>query len=349
MDHKKGRKLLIRLGCLIIFLVSLIALGELISRLVYYRVYNFKSMRDSSIPNDSKFVASENPLIRYEIYREKLSGGYSLDFNYQPRKFKTNPGPGIFRIIGIGDGHMEGYGGENLVYPLCDWLNNKTNSTKFECLDFGVGGYGLTDKRLLFSEKIINYKPQFVIVQLLDDDCNSYGLMRNASIIADFPMYEVSAGESIPFSIPLNEDVNKFLIKKSYLYRFLSILTFQLHKGNHGTNEINASFRICEQNIHEIENIAKKHNISLLFVLSHTIRYNFLDYPKYAFEKEFSDWFQEINKTEKLHAVFLYDEFRSYNYSDLQGSEKGPLNLKGYALANKRIIEEFRKGRFVSS
>jgi hypothetical protein len=345
--RKTHKTWLTNVALIVISILLFLAVCEIISRFSYNAFFGFKKARDLSVPAVNKFVVSGNPLIRYEIYRENLPDGYSLDFNYQPRKFKASPGPGIFRIIGIGDSHMEGYGGYNLVYPLCDWLNNKTNSTKFECIDFGVGGYGLTDKRVLLSEKIVNYKPQFLIVQLLDDDCGSSVFVENASVVVDsrFPFYEISPGEIIPLSIPLSEAANKFLLKKSDFYRILSFLVYKIRSGGQESTDTDISQEACENDILDINEIAKKHNISVLYVLSHAVKYNMADYPKYDYEKKFSDWFREMNIKYGLNTVFILDEFKPYNYSYLKADEQGHYNSIGYSLANKKIIAEVVKRR----
>lgn len=333
---------------LVITTILIIIIAELTSRILLQK-NKFTLEKDfGNISN--KFIISFSKEMRYEIKTPLVPHGFEYDYNVKHKLFPIKKKENTFRIIGIGDSHMEGMS-SNLVYPICEYLNNISKSKKYECLDFGVGGYDLDDKEAIFVNKIVNYNPDLVIFQLLDDDL-SYPrkiLMPNTQVLVD-PNYDyVYFGKSfaVPLSVPIPTKINIFLIKNSYFFRFMSekIYIYQ-NRNDQEIMQYNYT-KLYEQELYKIIRQSVKFNISIVFVLSHACRYNFEEYPKNYDEIKYNEWIHTMDEKYDLHTIYLFDIFREFDYQSLRVDEAGHYNQLGYNLAVRKIIKEIINRKLV--
>lgn len=80
------------------------------------------------------------------------------------RETPLAPEPGRARVAFLGDSFTFGSWAQDAAHSFVGVFESYVASEKFEALNFGVGGYGLLDQELLLHEKVLNFKPAYVIV-----------------------------------------------------------------------------------------------------------------------------------------------------------------------------------------
>ena len=295
-------------------------------------------------------ISSEANIDYEPVYEETSRPGYSSDFH--SREFRTEKGDHVFRIIGIGDSHLYEHDGNDLTTRLEQELNELTAGKTFEVLNFGVGGYNLVQKKILLDEKIKKYHPDLLLIQLLDDDCEieRIFLPRSNVAVENTPFFEVAYGLIIPLSIPLPEKINRELVRLSHFYRFLSLRIHTLKKKKRvyeNEEALEENLVRCEAALSEIVEGAEKMDTKTLFFLSHAVRYDFSDYPKYPKEKKFTAWFDRAHKELNLEPMRLLDRIRDLDYRELKADDIGHSRAPAYRIANRQILEELLARRLV--
>jgi hypothetical protein len=124
--------------------------------------------------------ASAVPDIVYEL-RPNLEGvfrGRSVRTNAQGlrggRSFAVEKPAGTFRIVGLGDSCMFGWGmGEGETYLQI--LQRKLDETapagrRFEVLNFGVPGYNTTMEAATYEHKAARFSPDLVVIHFIGND-----------------------------------------------------------------------------------------------------------------------------------------------------------------------------------
>lgn len=89
------------------------------------------------------------------------------------REFETPKGPGVFRILVLGDSFTYGSGAEaGTTYPrlLEDLLNRDRIKTRFEVINAGVSGYGTFHEKDFLVREGVGYAPDLLILQFYPDN-----------------------------------------------------------------------------------------------------------------------------------------------------------------------------------
>lgn len=135
----------------------------------------------------------------------------------------------VYRIIVLGDSVTFGteYSNELTYTKLLEKkLNSNLNpEIKFEVLNAGVCAYNVIQKFILLKHKLLDYQPDLVILQFINDD-----YYRNAVILPSADTQDlhisVNIGEyfvlNFPRIIPLPKDIDKLFKKHSAGYRFIN-------------------------------------------------------------------------------------------------------------------------------
>lgn len=135
----------------------------------------------------------------------------------------------VYRIIVLGDSVTFGteYPNELTYTKLLEKkLNSNLNSEiKFEVLNAGVCAYNVIQKFILLKHKLLDYQPDLVIFQFINDD-----YYRNAVILPNADTQDlhssVNMGEyfalNFPRIIPVSENIDTLLKKHSGIYRFIN-------------------------------------------------------------------------------------------------------------------------------
>lgn len=128
---------------------------------------------------------SDTPGLSYELIANAKdeNGFYSINSKgVRDREFEIPKPADVFRIIVLGDSVT--FGTEyplELTYPkILEKLLNKNpeSNLRFEVLNAGVCSYNAVQKVLLLQNKLLDYDPDMVILQFLNDD-----YYRNAVVL----------------------------------------------------------------------------------------------------------------------------------------------------------------------
>lgn len=176
---------------------------------------------------------SNIPGLSYELIPNVSieSGFYSINSKgIRDREFEIPKPEGVFRIIVLGDSVT--FGTEYpaaLTYPkiLEKLLNAKTESNiRYEVLNAGVCSYNAVQKFLLLKHKLLDYEPDMIIVQFLNDD-----YYRNAVFLPGFENSNqkdvfLTMGKYFSFNFPqilaLPHSIDRLLMRHLASYRVMN-------------------------------------------------------------------------------------------------------------------------------
>ena len=120
--------------------------------------------------------SSKVPGLTYEL-RPKTSGMFlnkayrSNSFGARDDEYSLKKPEGVFRIAGIGDSVMFGWGvesNETYLSVLEEKLNAKGRKT--EIINFGTPGYNTAMEVTLFKEKVIHFQPDALVLHVVNND-----------------------------------------------------------------------------------------------------------------------------------------------------------------------------------
>ena len=88
---------------------------------------------------------------------------------------------GIFRIVGVGDSSLFGWGvplEDSGLKVLERRLNEKSGGRRFEVINFGVPGYNTAMEAEMFIRRCLEYEPDLVLLNFNTNDYDVPGFMR---------------------------------------------------------------------------------------------------------------------------------------------------------------------------
>src|SRR5437773_3302482 len=104
------------------------------------------------------------------------------DYEYTQRKE-----PGTFRIVGVGDSSLFGWGvpiEDSGLKVLERRLNEKSRARKFEVVNFAVPGYNTAMESETFVQRCLEYAPDLVLLNFNTNDYDVPDFMRRPSDLA---------------------------------------------------------------------------------------------------------------------------------------------------------------------
>lgn len=181
-----------------------------------YTSFRFKKEKIKHLKDDNFRYLRPSGLLGYEhipngAYESIRINSYGL----VGEEYKLKKDKAIYRILILGDSIAE----QNWSCVYLESLLNRDpilrTRYKFEVWNAGVGGYSVRQYALYLKNKGLNYKPDMVIIYFCLNDfnigTNVYYKTKGGLTEYCFPMAQISR-----FC-----NVNKSLMKHSYLYRFI--------------------------------------------------------------------------------------------------------------------------------
>lgn len=176
---------------------------------------------------------SDIPGLSYELMANAKTeqGFYSINSKgIRDREFEIPKPDGVFRIIVLGDSVT--FGTEypvEMTYPkILERLLNAESGSKlrYEVLNAGVCSYNAVQKFILLKNKLLDYQPDMVIMQFLNDDYyrNAVFLPGNKNLNKKNGF--ISMGEYFSSNFPqlfaLPYPIDRLLMKHMSFYRVMN-------------------------------------------------------------------------------------------------------------------------------
>ncbi len=249
---------------------------------------------------------SDIPGLSYELIANAKgeNGFYSINSKgIRDREFEIPKPDDVFRIIVLGDSVT--FGTEypiELTYPkVLEKLLNKKNGTKrrYEVLNTGVCSYNAVQKFLFLKNKLLDYEPDLVIFQFLNDD-----YYRNAVVLpGDKALKQkdvfLSLGEYFSANFPkllmLPYSLDRFLIRHLASYRVVNKMLYdRLSVDNPerfpaqgyrfaAYTDLDESMRVNKAVFEKFFELSKKHGFRLYLLLV----------PELKNESRIDDWIRK--------------------------------------------------------
>ncbi len=178
--------------------------------------------------------------------RPNFSG--TLNWPYRRTEEKINPQgwrdqsyayvkpEGVFRIAVIGCSRTYGYGvnADETYSKVLEGLLNTDTSKKFEVMNMGVNGYGLTQMALNYMEYVRPYSPDLVVLQFYNPTV--YRASQTSMWQTLQPAFVLAGDKLRLLNSPVPEHrfnvIEQQLIKHSVLYRFIKEKLIKIEEIN---------------------------------------------------------------------------------------------------------------------
>ena len=312
---RKRKKVIVNL----IVLLFTIALFFLLSELILWIMLRNETSFSSSGPGSLKF--------NKEFVKINSQGFRDMEFSVLKRA-------GTRRIAVVGDSISFGSGIRNIndAYPKLfeGYLNN--GSKKYEVYNFGIPGYDADDELETIKNKVVNYKPDIIIIEYYENDLENVDpeLQSTENIenwqipVAGFWLREISYTYYF-FESRFNRAAENIGIKKKWLDTLNTTYN----------SETNREYNLKVYG--NISKIAKENNATVILVIFPVIS----DFKNYQFQivHEFA---KEIAQKNNFYFVDLLDEFKKYPADRLVVNKYDyHPNELGHQVAAEKILESF--------
>jgi len=255
-------------------LVLLVGIGiGLISLELFLRInpkfgYNYSALRFKNknlkcLNADNFRYIRPSKLLAYEIIPNCRDGLPSASNSYGliGKEYRLEKDKNTFRILLLGDSIAWQDGIRQFLEEMLNNNSSLNSKYKFEIWNAGCPSYDVRRYYLYLKYRGLNYKPDMVMIFLFMNDfkLNINVYYKNQSGITEyyFPISEISK----------RYNVSPFLMKQSYLYRFI-ILRLDSYllskKKSKGINQLEEDGRYYLQ---MIKGICEKNNIPLFLVV----------------------------------------------------------------------------------
>ncbi len=258
------------------------------------------------------------------------NNGSHIFYGTNPINIFSSTSQGKVRVIGIGDSHMTGVSEQKwgMLPEDCYASYGIDYGVETECINLGVGGYDISNKEKLLTSYALNWDPDIIILQLLEDDCTF-----DKTIWQLAPEYPQGA---IQHFLAFIEDVNIILYKASYIWRKVWV-RFML-KVRDPDSKIPKPYQIddfqsCTLSLTRFVHTVRESNITLITVLSHNVMFDEL------WRGSKGKWFLEMNSSLNLSALIIYDVFKDVPLNHLRADDNGHYNQQGYELVHQALSE----------
>lgn len=328
---------------LLLTIISFLAVGEIICR-VFTAPGIIASMPLSNPEN--RYIPGEKIMYHLNQTNCKTNPEINCQGFRDYKEFSKTKKEGVIRLAILGDSFTENPGlnlEEGYVFQL-EQLLKKYVKKEVEVYNFGMGGYGTREELTLLKNVVIDYSPDIMVLQYFLNDVVVQERVSNNSrflVLKDQSYVVVSYNHPpVPLSVPLPIKVNKFLIKKSYLFRFISNSFHNLNKKKE-EEVYDVGFENYKASIREILDISKEHNIQLLIMMV----------PGSLPPKESCDNYRyketkDLLEGEGVQFIDTCDYTRDYDYKNLKlrDEDKDPhYNKEGNRILAEALFQNLTK------
>jgi len=333
--------LLMGIGLTLIFLELFLRLNPTLG--YHYNVCNFKN-EDASAFGDHNFgYLRASALLGYEMipnchsaYLPVFSNSYGLIGKEYRLKKENN----TFRILLLGDSiAWQDFSRQFLE----EFLNNGSllhSKYKYEIWNAGVPSYDLRRYYLYLKYRGLNFKPDMTIIFLfmndLQPDLSIYYKTKDGAIAYSFPLSEISQ----------RYIVNPFLMKHSFLYRFvvlrLNAYLLDKKKRQQGVDPQEESGRYY---LRMIKEVCEKNKMPLFIVIFPYLK-PLREYQDYQIEEYKS--ICRVMKDSGIDYLNLYEALTGtdlYSLRDRKEDEIHP-SRKGHYIIAKLIYDHLSRNFF---
>ncbi len=205
-----------------------------------------KALEQKYLFNTAVYVQQAKPLLHkisdipglsYELIANAKDedGFYSINSKgIRDREFEIPKPDDVFRIIVLGDSVT--FGTEypvELTYPkvLEKLLNKKPGANiRYEVLNAGVCSYNAVQKFLLLKNKLLDYEPDMIILQFLNDDYYRNAVVLSGDKNSNQKDVFISMGEYFSSNFPkllvLPYSLDRLLMKHLASYRVMNKMLY---------------------------------------------------------------------------------------------------------------------------
>jgi len=230
-DKKKSTSIWIRIIGVFIPLLVFVAVSELALNLVepdiYYKNQFFPINRDIDFPEIYKKDSDLFWRFRENITTRSKQFSY-LTYNINSSGFR---GPEIekekkgFRVLALGNSCTFGWGVEHehtWVRQLDKILDNRLSNDNYEVINAGVPGYSSHQGKIAFAKKLVDIKPDMVLIMFGWNDHWAAG--KNISDIEQqMPSPAIIALQNIFSKMKLYQFMRKMILSVSEKQEFVSL------------------------------------------------------------------------------------------------------------------------------
>jgi len=278
------------------------------------------------------FFFSENKDLKYEL-KPNIKNynflGTKININsdgFRDKEYPKNKESKIYRVASLGDSNTFGLGvnlEDTYSKVLEKYLNNLSNTKKFEIMNFGVPGYHITQQFVLIKNKINKYNPDLLIIYLPSDEFERKPNLEKIKVPKSSKFY----------IIRLFAEKLDFLIKKEPLERFNTIPEYH----NYIEKQINsnsANFIETRNQINQIREFFEPHK-RVIFIFVPPLNKEYLQNQKS----------EEVNL--KFYAILDYDQnivqntFDIFKDSEFILKDNKILTKKAHTLLAQRLVALF--------
>lgn len=265
-----------------------------------YRYHSFR-FKSKKLALDDMSYLRPSVLLGYELIPNFSAPNFHARVNSYGligREYKINKDKNIFRLLILADSiGLSEWPGRFLEENLNTNFFSKQNKN-CEVWTLGVPSYDVRRYALYLKHKGLNYNPDMVIIFLFMNDfwlnTNIYYKTKNGTTEYHFPISEISK-----VYIP-----NPFLMKHSYLYRFIILRLDSFLMGKRKTQGVDLQEENGRYYLRIIKQICQKNNIPLFVVI----------FPYIKPLNEYEDWQMDdylvickVIKDLKISYYNLYD------------------------------------------
>ncbi len=352
----KNKKFLIKSGIIIAFIFLAFFCAEIASHYLQRRYFiDTNVYLQQAMPELHR--VSQVPGLGYELVPGiKTDDGlfFINSKGLRDGEYKTPKPEGVYRIIILGDSVTFGteYPSEQTYPKVLEKLLNQKPLTalKPEVLNAGVCAYNALQKFIFLRSKLLDYEPDLVIFQFLNDD-----YYRNAVIMPNASSgYRghacISIGEYFSLNFPqlgcLPKGLNRFLLKNSALYRQINVLLYdrlsKLYPEKYlpdvykfaGFRELSASIESNKKIFRDFHRLSKTNGFEFVILL----------FPALKNEDDLDPWIKtECPKLYNFKTINLFNLFKQkgIDLNSLRVTQQGlcHLNKAGHLITAQIIYE----------